>query len=123
MAITPAQKQTALQVAAVVAASVSENGTVPSQKVLRQCCVTGLKLTTQMDELVAACNETPEILDVSLDAGGYQKISEHLQARAERKATEAPETKAADTPPEGGTETPPEGGTTEADTAKGKGKK
>lgn len=122
MAITPAQKEKALQVAAVVAASVSANGTLPSQKALRQCCVTGLKLTTQMDELVAACNESPEILDVSLDAGGYQKVAEHLEARAARKASESPEA-IAETGTEGSAEGSPEGGTTEADTAKGKGKK
>jgi hypothetical protein len=83
----------ALSVAGTIAASIADNGTVPSDKALRQCCLTGLKIVTMMDQISAAIDEEPSILEVTLDNWeAYLKLTDVMNAIAKRdKAVAAPE--------------------------------
>ncbi len=82
-----------MSVAGTIAASIADNGTVPSDKALRQCCLTGLKIVTMMDQISAAIDEEPSILEVTLDNWeAYLKLTDVMNAIAKRdKAVAAPE--------------------------------
>jgi hypothetical protein len=88
--LAPAKFERALNVAAVVASSIADRGTVPSDKMLRQCCLTGLRIVTMMDTLAAAVDEEPAILELSLDNwDAYRKFEEVAATISKRQAEAA----------------------------------
>lgn len=87
--LAPAKIDKAMQIAAVIAASTAVNGTIPSEKALRQCCISGLKLVMSMDQVVAAVEEDGSLLEHSLDQWVcYEKIGECIAAQKARAVKE-----------------------------------
>jgi hypothetical protein len=86
-----AQKlERALSVAAVIASNSSERGTLPSDKLLRQICLSGLRIVTMMDTLAAAVDEDPAILTASLDDWtAYKLFEKTVEEMAKKAASEA----------------------------------
>ena len=86
-----AQKlERALSVAAVIASNSSERGTLPSDKLLRQICLSGLRIVTMMDTLAAAVDEDPSILTATLDDWtAYKLFEKAVEEMAKKAASEA----------------------------------
>lgn len=90
--ISPAKVDKALQVAAVIAASLSQNGTVGSDKAVRQCCLTGLRITLGMESVVACVEANPALLEMPLDDGSiWVLLNDEAKKQAELKAEKPPE--------------------------------
>lgn len=65
--LNPQHKATALQVAAALATGISVRGVLPSDKAGRNTCLTALRLTRQMDQVVAMVEENEELMTLPLD--------------------------------------------------------
>lgn len=96
--LAAAKIEKAMQVAAVVASGIAVNGTIPTEKSLRQCCLTGLKIVLAMDSVVSACDEFPELLDEPLESGeGYNRLGDRIASQKQRaKDAKEAETATAD---------------------------
>lgn len=91
--IAPAKIEKAMQIAGVIAASTATNGTMPSDKALRHCCLTGLRIVAAMETVVAAVEEDAGLMDVPLDdALAYVRMNEAVTAIKNKAKREADET-------------------------------
>lgn len=85
--ISPAKIERAMEVAAVLAASTAINGTMTSDKALRHCCITGLKIVDSMERVVAAVENDPALLEMSINDGEiYIKIADAMETLRNQKA-------------------------------------
>jgi predicted KAP-like P-loop ATPase len=87
--VSPQKLERALSVAAIIASNSSDRGTLPSDKLLRQICLTGLRIVTMMDTLAAAVDEEPAILTASLDDWAAYKLFEKTVEDMAKKAAAA----------------------------------
>ena len=101
--VSPQKLERAMSVAAIIASNSSERGTLPSDKLLRQICLTGLRIVTMMDTLAAAVDEEPAILTTSLDDWAayrlFEKTVDDMAKKAAAAAAEAAAAEAAKTAP------------------------
>jgi hypothetical protein len=65
--VTPQAKQTALQVAAVIASGLADRGVMPSDKALRNTCLTALRLSQAMDQVVTVVEKNDDLMTLPLD--------------------------------------------------------
>jgi predicted KAP-like P-loop ATPase len=87
--VAPQKIERALSVAAIIASGASDRGTLPSDKLMRQICLSGLRIVTMMDTLAAAVDEDPTILTASLDDWTAYKLFEKTVEEMTKKAAAA----------------------------------
>ena len=95
--LNPQMKQVSLQVAAGIASGLAERGVLPTDKAMRNVCLTALRLATTMDQVVSVVEKNPELLTIPLEDahvslhGMVAKalVADEVAASEEAKAPEA----------------------------------
>jgi hypothetical protein len=94
--ITPQTKQVSLQVAAVIASGLAERGVLPTDKSMRNVCLTALRLTTTMDQITSVVEKNGELLTMPLEEAHAAVHGMVAKAVAADEATPEAESKAAE---------------------------
>ena len=99
--ISPQAKANALQVASVVASGLAERGVIPTDKAMRNVCLSGLKLANTMEQVIAVVEKNDELLTLPLDVAHATLhdlvIKANKDAAEQKAAEEAAAAKAAET--------------------------
>lgn len=95
--ITPQTKQTAIQIAAVIASGLAERGVMPTDKAMRNTCLTALRLMAAMDQVVATVEDNQELLTGTLE-DAHATLHGLVKAAVVEDAKADTETKKSDTP-------------------------
>ena len=89
MKLTSQQKERALQVASVIAASIANNGMIVEEKQLIHCGYTAVRLIAAMDAVCDAIENDDTLIAESMrDGQGYLKCRDVIEARKTQREAE-----------------------------------